>query len=557
MSDQCYIKVKPPEGNSFQQDLKMGTLSMGRSSKNDIVISDILASRFHAEIFKSGEHYTVRDLGSKNGTMLNGDLLKNEALLKNGDEILIGKWSIMFHEEASEKSSSLDLGEEKIVYKPDTQDVHTTIVDAPLFINELRRDKSGKILSGRVASAVYEFGLELVSLQNIEEVYTKAISRLLDLTGSDRGFIYAIDKQSGNLIQKAAHAKKDVEKGLRTLSKTVTNLVLKEKKSIMAFDAMVDDRLKAGDSIIGQRIRSIMCAPLWSEDKILGMIYIDSQTRPNLFSEDDLQLMTVFTNMVAIKIENLTLFEEALQKRAMDKELASAAEIQKNLLPKSPPEIEGYDIGALNLACKGVGGDYYDFLTNKVEGLGIVIADVAGKGLSAALLMSNLQATLRAISTNWDKCISLLSQNINKTICENIISNRFISLFIGCLDPKTGDLKYCNAGHNPPIILKKNGENVRLKDGGPVLGILPDGQYIPGKGHMENGDILALYSDGVTEAENSVEEEFGEKRLIESIRENVDKTSFEIIESVEEEIDNFSSGAPQMDDLTLVLVKRL
>lgn len=557
MVEQCCIKVRPPEGNVFQIDLQSGVVNLGRSSKNDIVVSDILASRFHAEIFKSGDHFIVRDLGSKNGTMLNGELLKHESILKNGDEILIGKWSIIFHEETEEKSSPLELESEKVVYKPESEDLHTTTVDAPLFINELRKDKSGKMLSGRVASAVYEFGLELVSLQSIEEVFSNAISRLLDLTESDRGFIYFIDKQSGNLVQKAAITKGDGEKGLKVLSKTVINLVLKEKKSIMAFDALLDDRLKEGESVIGQRIRSIMCAPLWSEDKILGMIYIDSQTRSNLFSKDDLQLMTVFTNMVAIKVENLALFEEALQKRAMDKELASAAEIQKNLLPKAPPKIEGYDIGALNLACKGVGGDYYDFLTDRDEGLGIVIADVAGKGLSAALLMSNLQATLRAIAANWNKCVSLLSESINKTICENIVSNRFISFFIGCLDPKTGDLKYCNAGHNPPIILRKNRENIRLKDGGPVLGILRDSQYTPGKEHIESGDILVLYSDGVTEAENDVEEEFGEERLIASVRKNAKKSSYEIIESVEEDIDNFSLGAPQMDDLTLIIIKRL
>jgi serine phosphatase RsbU (regulator of sigma subunit) len=451
----------------------------------------------------------------------------------------------------------MDLEGEKVVYRPDTGDIHTTMVDAPLFINELRKDKSGKILSGRVASAVYEFGLELVSIQSIDEVFDKSISRLLDLTGSDRGFIYFIDKKSGNLVQKAALMKRPGEKGLKSLSKTVTNLVLREKKSIMAFDALMDDRLKEGESVIGQRIRSIMCAPLWSEEKILGMIYIDSQTKPNLFNEDDLQLMTVFTNMLAIKIENLNLFEEALQKRAMDKELAAAIEIQKNLLPSAPPEMEGYDIGALNIACKGVGGDYYDFLTDQDKGIGIVIADVAGKGLSAALLMSNLQATLRAISSTWDKCISLLSQSINKTICDNIVSNRFISFFIGCLHPETGELQYCNAGHNPPVLLRKNGEEDRLKKGGPVLGILPDGEFSVGAAKLERGDILVLYSDGVTEAENQTEEEFGESRLISSIRKHTEKISHEIIEGVEEDIEKFSSGMPQMDDITLVVVKRL
>jgi serine phosphatase RsbU (regulator of sigma subunit)/pSer/pThr/pTyr-binding forkhead associated (FHA) protein len=557
MGEQCYIKVNPPEGAPFQIDLTSGTLSMGRSSKNDIIVSDILASRFHAEIFKSGTQFIVRDLGSKNGTILNGNLLKNESILNKGDEILIGKWSIIFCAELSETSSSMDVEEEKIPYKPDTQDLHTTIVDAPMFIDELRKDKSGEMLSGRVASAVYEFGLELVSIQSIDEVYNKSISRLLDFTGSDRGFIYFIDETSENLVQKAAVMRVPGEKGLKAISKTVSNLVVNEKKSIMAFDALMDDRLKEGESVIGQRIRSIMCAPLWSEEKILGMIYIDSQTKPNLFNEDDLQLMTVFTNMVAIKIENLKLFEVALQKRAMDKELAAAIEIQKNLLPSSPPELEGYDIGALNIACKGVGGDYYDFLTDRDEGIGIVVADVAGKGLSASLLMSNLQATLKAISSTWDKCISLLSQSINKTICDNIVSNRFISFFIGCLHPDTGEIQYCNAGHNPPVLLKKNGEESRLKEGGPVLGILPDGQFNLGSGNLESGDILVLYSDGVTEAENPLEEEFGEARLIASVRKHAEKSSHEIIESVEEDIEKFSAGRPQMDDITLIVVKRL
>lgn len=557
MGEQCYIKVSPPEGTAFQIDLTSGTLSLGRSSKNDIVVSDILASRFHAEIFKSGTNFIVRDLGSKNGTLLNGSLLKNESILNRGDEILIGKWSVIFCAEKSADPSSMGVEEEKIPYKPDTQDLHTTMVDAPLFIDELRRDKSGEMLSGRVASAVYEFGMELVSIQSLDEMYNKSISRLLDLTGSDRGFVYLLDEKSENLIQKAAVMKGPGEKSLKAISKTVSNLVLNEKKSIMAFDAMMDDRLKEGESVIGQRIRSIMCAPLWSEEKILGMIYIDSQTKPNLFSEDDLQLMTVFTNMVAVKIENLRLTVVEAEKLAMDKELNAAIEIQKNLLPSSPPKVEGYDIGALNIACKGVGGDYYDFLTDRDEGIGIVVADVAGKGLSAALLMSNLQATLKAISSTWDQCISLLSQSINKTICDNIVSNRFISFFIGCLHPETGEIQYCNAGHNPPVLLKKNGEESRFKEGGPVLGILPDGQFNLGAGNLEPGDILVLYSDGVTEAENPAEEEFGEARLIASVRKHAAKSSHEIIESVEEDIETFSSGTPQADDITLIVVKRL
>ncbi len=556
MNEPFYIKVTSPQGTISQKEIAADCLTLGRSSRNDIVISDILASRFHAEIIRKSDAFYARDLGSKNGTLLNGKLLKNEIELKNGDEIKIGKWSILFHVGIpQEPLVHVDVSEPAI-RENYAIDFHTTTVDAPLFISELKSDKSGRMLSGRIASAVYEFGLKLVSLRDLDEVLNEVVSRLIELTDAERGLIYFLDEKTGSLHQKAAVAKENVEKDLKSLSKTITNLVLKEKKSVMAYDALLDERLKKGESIIGQQIRSIMCAPIWSEEKILGMVYIDSQTKPNLFSEDDIQLMTVFTNMIAIKIENLTLFEEALQKRAMDKELASAIEIQKNLLPSSVPDIEGYDIGALNLACKGVGGDYYDFLSDREEGLGIVIADVAGKGLSAALLMSNVQATLRAISSYWEECISLLPKKLNKAVSSNIVINRFISFFIACLEPESGRIKYCNAGHNPPIVVKTTGKEILLKNGGPVLGVLSDAEYETGEERIDRGDIFVLYSDGVIEAENEKEEEYGEGKLIEAVRKYAALSSREIIESIEEEIDRFTAGAPHRDDLTLIIIKR-
>ena len=554
MADDFYIKITSPQGIISQKYLAADCLTMGRSSRNDVIISDILASRFHAEIIKREDYFFVRDLGSKNGTLLNGKSLKSEIQLEDGDEIKIGKWSVVFYAGAM-KGADLPVSvSEAILSETSSVDFHTTTVDAPLFISELKSDKSGKMLSGRILTAVYEFGLQLVSYRDVDEVLNNAISRLIELTDAERGLVYFLDEKTGKLHQQAALVKGNQEKNLKTLSKTITNLVLNEKKSVMAYDALLDDRLRKGESIIGQQIRSIMCAPLWSEDKIYGMVYIDSLTKPNLFSEDDIQLMTIFTNMIATTIKNILLIKEDAEKRI---ELKEAIRIHKNLLPSTFPQIDGYDIAALNLACMGVGGDYYDFLSDRDEGLGVVIADVAGKGLSAALLMSNVQATLRAIATDWDQCLSLLPKKINKAVCRNIPTNKFVSFFIACLHPDTGKIQFCNAGHNPPILLKKNGENRLLKEGGPVLGVLANAEYVTGEEIIENGDILTLYSDGIVEEENKVEEEYGTERFISAIRDHSNMTSHEIVEAVEEDIDRFSEGAPHKDDLTLIIIKRL
>ena len=239
------------------------------------------------------------------------------------------------------------------------------------------------------------------------------------------------------------------------------------------------------------------------------------------------------------------------------KQLEQAAEIQRGLLPVQAPEVSGVDLAGYNAACHTVGGDYYDFLPYADGRVGLLVGDVAGKGMPAALLMSSLQARVQVLFDDPENLAALVTR-LNRIITSNCPSNRFITFFIGVLDPKTGNLTYVNAGHNPPLVAHADGSVEKLEGTGLILGILPVATYAQKTCNLAPGDAVLLFSDGVTEAVRpDADEEFGEDRLAQSFSKLRDQDAQSIIESVNQQVRDFTAGAPPADDITLVVAKRL
>ena len=308
-------------------------------------------------------------------------------------------------------------------------------------------------------------------------------------------------------------------------------------------------------SLVQQQVRMLMAAPLQTKDNVIGLIYVDSPSLIREFIAEDLSLLTVLANVAAIRIEHARLIEVEQTKRILAKDLDQAALIQQGLLPAQAPKVPGIELAGHNAACRTVGGDYYDFLPYPDGRVAIALGDVSGKAMPAALLMTSLQARVRVLAEEPPEVAGMMTR-LNRATAANCPSNRFISFFFSVLDPKTGELTYANAGHNPPMIARANGTIDRLEGGGLLMGIVPSASYDAYRVQLNPGDVLLLYSDGVTEATNPLGEEFEEERLGQILQANRHRSPEEIVEAVTRAVSDFSAGAPVADDLTLVVAKR-
>jgi phosphoserine phosphatase RsbU/P len=245
-----------------------------------------------------------------------------------------------------------------------------------------------------------------------------------------------------------------------------------------------------------------------------------------------------------------------MERQRLEQELQLASEIQQRFQPSASPLVEGFDLQGISFPCYEIGGDYYDFIHQENDRLLIALGDVSGKGTAAALLMSSLHAAIHAQAQTKHSLVEKIN-SVNNYLANNIPSNRFVTLFFAELDSKTGSLNFVNAGHNPPILIHDAGKVEQLSIGGVPLGIMPNFKYTEGQTQLHPGDVLVLYSDGVSEAQNPSGEEFGVDRLCEVIKQHVDKPACRLRDRIEDALSKFSNNTPAGDDITFVIVKRL
>ena len=298
--------------------------------------------------------------------------------------------------------------------------------------------------------------------------------------------------------------------------------------------------------------------PMHIQQKTNGMILLGERLRGGLYSQADLEFLYSLGNLAIISIENARLFKTALEKQRMEDELNIAREIQQGLLPDKLPSIPQFDIAALTISSKEVGGDYYDVITRKQDEYVMAIGDVSGKGTPAALLMANVQAALRALAPLCSSVAETTGQ-INDLTCANTSGgSRFITFFWGILDAQTLQFRYTNAGHNPPYLLRKDGTIEKLEEGGMILGIFKTTTpYAEASVTLLPGDVLAMYTDGVSEAMNQNNEQFTEERLEAILKKSTHHSAKEIIRQIQKELENHTQGTPQSDDITMLVLKAL
>jgi len=539
--------ITGPEGLSNTVELRKDSLSLGRSAENDLAFpEDPWLSRSHLCFERRENGWFVRDCQSRNGTVLNAATLKEPHRLQSGDRIYAGHLVIEVRDRNADHKKNI------VSFVPQTEEstreaTIVTSLDKALGRTRATPAAASGSNTNRTIEALLHAGQELAGHQPLHELFPAILKLALSAVEARRGVILALENSE---LKVRASQGEDF-----TISTAVRDRVLREKCSLVISDAQSDEALRGQKSIVLQRVRSMMAVPLQTGDRVIGLIYVDNGSVFRPFSPEDLDLLTVMANVAAIRIEHARLASVEQAEKLMESELAQASEIQQSLLPLEAPHLEGFDLAGYNLPCRTVGGDYYDFLPYKDGRLGVVVGDVSGKGLPAALLMSSLQARVQMlIETGPDPAFAVTT--LNRNLAERALLGKFITFFYGLLDPVSGRLQYCNAGHNPPLLVRAAGEIEEVSGSGLVMGLLPSSSYDLHEIVLQPGDLLALFSDGVTEATNAGGEEFGDRELAKFLLDHRRQSCADMIRSLVDKVRTWSGTVAFSDDFTIVLVRR-
>ncbi len=527
--------------------------TIGRSARSDVCIPDAFASRLHAEVREEGGAYWLLDLGSANGTRYNGSAVTVPIPLISGGEIQIGETVIIFDDERLRKTNNSTLIAD-----------NTEALDPSMTIALARKaNPTAEILESQFSTRtellglISKVGVALLSSSGLDETLDQVATLVFETVPAERCVIMLRDEseEGGMKISVARLRGRDEKIEEVRISRTVMDEVMENGKSVLTSDAQHDPRYASQTmSLLG--IRSVLAVPLSvSATEVFGIIYADSPTHETTFSEEHLNILTTLASVASIRVENARLLEERFERERMERELELATEIQQSFQPSAPPLLEGYELQGISFSCYEIGGDYYDFIQQHDGRMLIALGDVSGKGTAAALLMSSLHASIHAqVAAKATLAEMILA--VNQYLADNTPTNRFVTLFAAELEHQTGILRYINAGHNPPLIGHSDNTVEQLDLGGFPLGILPNAEYEVGEAHLKPGDSLIIYSDGVTEANNVKEEEFGIERLTEVVGKNVKSSASGMRDKVESALSAFTQTAPANDDITLVIVKR-
>lgn len=559
--------VKYPDRAPDHFPLGRLRITIGRSARNDLCIPDPFASRVHAEVRREGDEYVLQDLGSANGTLYNGLAVDAVIPLVNGGRIQIGETEIVFNDGSYNSSmgatmitdnTGTSLPESTIALASGdrtTSGLLEAIEGARTQPEEITSTTAPKAKQGDLLALISKVGITLLASATLNETLEQVVSLVFEAVPADRCLIMMRDEGGEDLRVAVARLRDRAgEVGEIRVSRNVLDEVVIKGKSVLTSDAQHDPRFASG-TVVLQGVRSVLAVPLGVSDKVFGIIYADSPIAEGRFTEDHLKVLTTLASVAAIRVENTRLVEARLERERFERELALASEIQQRFQPTAPPQVKGYELQGISFPCYEIGGDYYDFIERDDGRLVIALGDVSGKGTAAALLMSSLHAAIHAQSASHDSLVATISA-VNRYLADNIPANRFVTLFYAELDPESGSLSFLNAGHNPPLIVHSAGTVEQLASGGLPLGIKPNAEYREGRTQLQPGDVLVIYSDGVTEAVSPTGEEFGSTRLYEVVSRNIEASAAGIRDRIESSLTKFAQGTSAADDITLVIVKR-
>ena len=555
--------VKYPDRTAEHFSISRLRITIGRSARNDLCIPDPFASRVHAEVRHEGDEYVLQDLGSANGTLYNGSVVEVPIHLTRGGRIQIGETEIFFNDAQFPLSSGATMITDNSSSVPEatislastgrtTSGLLEAIEDA-----RTQSDETSRVTrQSDLLALISKISVALLDTATLNETLDQIVSMVFQAVPADRSMIMMRDEKNPDLKVAVARLRDRAgEVGEIRISRSVIDEVVTNGKSVLTSDAQADPRFMGG-TVMLQGVRSVLAVPLGVGEKVFGIVYADSPLAEGRFTEDHLKVLTTLASVAAIRVQNARLMEQQMERVRLERELQVASEIQQRFQPASAPIVAGYELQGISFPCYEIGGDYYDFIQRDNGKLIVALGDVSGKGPAAALLMSSLHAAVHAHSDTHESLPKMIGA-VNRYLVDSTPANRFVTLFYAELDPKEGSLAFLNAGHNPPLIVHAGGTMEQLAAGGLPLGIMANADFREGKTRLHPGDVLVIYSDGVSEAVNPKGEEFGPTRLYETVARNLDASAAGIRDRIESALTKFCQGTPAADDITLVICKRL
>ena len=539
------------------------TIVLGRNPDCGIVLEVSAVSRQHAQIHRIDNQFYVEDLNSRNGTFVNDRPVEGKRLLRENDRVQICDMVFAFHHGPPggdpPEPEARDTGEMSALLVDDGRNTSGSTIMSKLNVAS---GSTGIRLSVRPEmklKALIEIGRNLGNALGLADVLPKLLDSLFSIfPQADRGFIVLKAPDSGRLIPKAVKHRRDEHEETIRISRTIVNEVMNAGEAILSADAAADSRFEMAESIVDFQIRSMMCAPLiGSESQALGVIQIDTLDQRNRFSRQDLDVLASVACQIAVAVENAQLHETALRERALERELAVAHEVQQGFLPASPPQIDGYTFFDFYEPANQLGGDYYDYVTLPDGRLAVVLADVSGKGISAALLVAKLSAEIRYCLASWPTPAEAIAR-LNEEFCGTRWEDRFVTLVVCVLDPASHEVTIVNAGHMPPLLRSASGLRPAMDHSasGLPLGVESSLPYDESHLTLAPGDHLMAYTDGITEAMNQQNELYGTQRLWDQLEADVDGAAtlgWRIIDDVK----RFAGNRAQSDDMCLTCFGRV
>jgi phosphoserine phosphatase RsbU/P len=537
------ITVYSPLVSPFRQPLVGAAISIGRSSECTIPIKDRYLSRRHAEIVAVRGEWTLKDLGSANGTYLNGTRVDADRPLHSGDRIRIGDTELVFLSAEQTTDRFLAVGDHK----------STPTISIP--VRDIEDMPKPRADTGPL-QVLNALARELLEDRPMHELFGFIVGRVMLHLQPSRAALGLLAPDGKSFVEVEVRRQEETDLSELRISQTVLAEVVQDKKALAFMDVASDARLNRAESIVMQGIHSILCAPLLISNQVVGVLYVDYKLnqRPTI-SEDDVKLVAQVARVASIKLETTRLREEAIQKRIIDEELKTASVIQQRLLAEPPKDIPGYTFSGWNRPCRAVSGDYYDFVVRPNGRVYFVIGDVSGKGVTAGLLMAGLQASFRVMSKNDPDPATLVSQ-LNISLKENLPASAFVTLFLARLDITTGEIEYANAGQTLPLHVQRE-KVTELGDTDIVLGIVTGASYANRRAHLDHGDSLVLYTDGVSEGENAEGEEFSSEGIAKAIAGMHGRPAHDVARAIDDAVVAHVGGSEMLpDDVTLVVVSR-
>ncbi len=549
------LHVVTTDGAPFDRALEGECFVIGRSSKADLTIADRSMSRMHARLYLDGGAWYVEDLGSRNGTLLGGRPVEHPSRVGHGSVLQFGSTSVTVREATRPAGDEPD--------KRLSTDSHTIFRSAADLLKEPEEIRTDSVTP--LGEGLRRYADRLRLLTEVNQALDRIISldELLDMI-LDRAFEHLRPEEAAIYLRTdsggyACAASRSIGKGDPEVlfSKNLMEEVVENAQAALVLDAQTDERFQQAMSLLDAGVRSLVAAPLLDPDGALGLIVLGSRLTVRQFEEEDMELLASLASVAAMRIRNVHLAEEAEERRRLEHEVALAREIQVSLLPARLPEVEGWDIAAGNTPSRGVSGDFFKVeLRHDESEIVLMLSDVSGKGIGASLLTASLEA-LCAGPIHDGVPVEDVFRSVSHLLFDRTPPEKYATSFLTSVDPESGLMRFCNAGHNPGLLLRADGSSEWLASTGMPLGILPEGQFTVGERTLDVGDTVVLYTDGITEPENPDEEEFGEERLRETCLAHREEPIHEIMAVIEKELYEFVRGVPFLDDRTLVLIRRL